>query len=81
MTITTIRIPAHFVAADYADMQREIIGLIWDKCPRFNGVAINIIGVRSALVYHAPNAEWPSLRHSKVVRTPDAFVQVSFERA
>lgn len=81
MKTTTIRIPNHFATADYADIQREIIGLIWEKHPTLDGIAIDVQGVRNALVYHGPNVAWPSLKHSRAVRTPGMLVEVRYVRA
>lgn len=78
---TTITIPSHFSTADYVDIQREIVGLIWERHPALDGVPINVLGIRNALTYHAPNAAWPSLKHSHIVRESGALAEVRYERA
>lgn len=81
MATTTIRVPDYFATADYADIQREVVGLVWNKHPALDGVPIAILGVRDALTYHAPGDAWPSLKHSKAIRTPHAVVEIRYERA
>lgn len=78
--IVTVKTPEYFSTIDDIDLERELIGLLWDKNPKLYGATIRITGVRDALTYHAPGATWPSVKHSRVLRTGGAMIAVRYER-
>lgn len=81
---TTVVTPAYFAQADMADIEREMVGLVWAARPEFDGTPIRILGVRRDGKYRSPaqehsNPEWLPLRRSRIVRAHNA-VEVQFER-
>lgn len=80
--ITSIKTPNYFDTIDNVDIEREVIGLIWEKKPDLYGVPITILGVRKHGAYYSSNdTHWSSLTTSREIRRPGWVVDVKYERA